>query len=61
MTQMKIYSVLIHDEANNVHPIYECHSWEKAQEIIDSTIAVAGGKSFTFEVVGRVDSNENAH
>ena len=50
--QMKIYSLIIHDEVANVHPVYEVHSWEKAEEIIKKTIELAEGKPFTWEVVG---------
>lgn len=52
---MNIYSLIIHDEANNIHPVYEVHSWEKAEEIIRSTMELAEGKPFTWEVVGRAN------
>ena len=50
---MEIYSLIIHDEVNNIHPVYEVHSWEKAEEIIKKTTELAEGKPFTWEVVGR--------
>ena len=50
---MNIYSLIIHDEVNNIHPVYEVHSWEKAEEIIKKTIELAKGEPFTWEVVGR--------
>jgi hypothetical protein len=53
--QMKIYSLIIHDNENNVHPVYEVHSWEKAQEIIEKTMELAEGKPFTWEVVGNAN------
>jgi len=49
---MYIYSLIIHDEENNVHPIYEVHSWEKAEEIIKKTMELDKGRHFTWEVVG---------
>jgi hypothetical protein len=52
---MKIYSLKITDIETGTAPIYEVHSWEKAEEIIKSTIELAEGKPFTFEVFGRVD------
>ena len=52
---MKIYSLIIHDEINNVHPVYEVHSWEKAQEIIEATQKLADGKPLTFEVFGHIN------
>lgn len=50
---MKIYSLIIHDEVANVHPVYEVHSWEKAEQIINSTKELMGDKPFTWEVVGK--------
>jgi hypothetical protein len=52
---MKIYSLVIHDEIHNVHPVYEVHSWEKAEEIIKRTIELANGQPFTWEVFGRAN------
>ena len=52
---MNIYSLIIHDEENNIHPVYEVHSWEKAEEIIRSTMELAEGRSFSWEVVGRAN------
>jgi len=51
---MKIYSLIIHDEINNIHPVYEVHSWEKAEEIIRKCMEISD-LPFTFEVFGRVD------
>ena len=51
--QMKIYSLIIHDEVANVHPVYEVHTWEKAEQIINSTKELMGDKPFTWEVVGK--------
>lgn len=48
-----IYSLIITDVETGVAPIYEVHSWEKAQEIIDATKRNTN-KEFTFEVFGRV-------
>ena len=52
---MKIQSLIIHDNTNNVHPVYEVHSWEKAEEIIKATMELAEGKPFTWEVVGNAN------
>jgi hypothetical protein len=49
---MKINSLIIHDEVANVHPVYEVHTWEKAEEIIRQTKELMGDKPFTWEVVG---------
>mgnify|MGYP003348136311 FL=1 len=49
---MKIYSLIVHDEVNNVHPVYEVHTWEKAEEIILQTKELMGDTPFTWEVVG---------
>lgn len=54
---MKIYSLIITDPETNVAPVYEVHSWEKAEEIIKSTMKLSN-KTFTFEVFGRVDAKE---
>jgi len=48
-----IYSLIITDVETGVAPIYEVHSWEKAQEIIDATRKLSKN-TFTFEVFGRV-------
>lgn len=48
-----IYSLVITDVETGVAPIYEVHTWEKVQEIIDSTKKLTN-KEFTFEVFGRV-------
>jgi hypothetical protein len=53
---MKIYSLII-TGSNGVAPIYEVHSWEKAEEIIKSTMELTNAE-FTFEVVGRVVARE---
>jgi hypothetical protein len=54
---MKIYSLIITDPETNIAPIYEVHSWEKAEEIIRSTMELTN-KTFTFQVVGRVVARE---
>ena len=51
---MKIYTLVINDEVNNISPVYEVHSWDKAEEIIKNTMELSD-KSFTFQVFGRVD------
>ena len=56
---MKIYSLIITDPETNVAPIYEVHSWEKAEEIIRSTMELTN-EAFTFEVVGRVEERQGA-
>jgi hypothetical protein len=53
---MNIYSLII-TGSNGVAPIYEVHSWEKAEEIIRSTMELTN-ETFTFEVVGRVVARE---
>lgn len=52
---MKIYSLIITDVETGTAPIYEVHSWEKAEEIIKRTMELTD-KTFTFEVFGRVDT-----
>ena len=54
---MKIYSLIIHDNVNNIHPVYEVHTWERAEEIIRATMKLDNDE-FTFEVVGRVVARE---
>jgi hypothetical protein len=54
---MKIYSLIITDVATGVAPIYEVHSWEKAEQIIRSTMELTN-KTFTFEVFGRVEERQ---
>ena len=54
---MKIYSLIITDPETNVAPVFEVHSWEKAEEIIRRTMELTD-KTFTFEVFGRVDAKE---
>jgi len=53
---MKIYSLKI-APVNTEHasPIYEVHSWEKVEEIIQSTKELYK-EAFTFEVFGRVEA-----
>jgi len=51
---MEIYSLIIHDEVNNIHPVYEVHSWTKAEEIIKSTQELTS-TPFTWEVVGKAN------
>ena len=54
---MKIYSLIITDPETNVAPIYEVHSWEKAEEIIEATKKLTN-KTFSFEVFGRVEERQ---
>ena len=54
---MKIYSLIITDVASGVSPIYEVHTWEKAEEIIRRTMELSN-KTFTFEVIGRVEERQ---
>ena len=54
---MKIYSLIITDPKTNVAPIYEVHSWDKAEEIIRRTMELSN-KTFTFEVFGRVEERQ---
>jgi len=56
---MKIYSLII-TGSNGVAPIYEVHSWEKAEEIIRSTMELTN-EAFTFEVVGRVEERQGEY
>jgi hypothetical protein len=55
---MNIYSLIINIKniqgEVELSPIYEVHSWAKAEEIIQNTreLIKDSGKSFTFEVVG---------
>jgi hypothetical protein len=55
---MNIYSLIINIKNAQgeveLSPIYEVHSWAKAEEIIQNTreLIKDSGKSFTFEVVG---------
>ena len=51
---MEIYSLIIHDEVNNIHPVYEVHSWAKAEEIIKATQGLSSNP-FTWEVVGKAN------
>lgn len=53
---MKIYSLKITPaNADHASPIYEVHTWEKVEEIVNSTKAMYDGE-FTFEVFGRVEA-----
>ena len=52
---MKIYSLIITDVATGTAPIYEVHSWEKAEEIIKRTMELTNDE-FIFEIVGRANS-----
>ena len=55
---MNIYSLVINIKnlqgEVELSPIYEVHSWAKAEEIIQNTreLIKDSGKSFTFEVLG---------
>lgn len=58
---MKIQSLIIHDNTNNIHPVYEVHSWEKAQEIIKATQELTPSHiSFTWELVGVAEGTNDA-
>ena len=48
-----IYSLVITDVETGVAPIYEVHSCDKVDEIINATKKLTN-KEFTFEVFGRV-------
>jgi hypothetical protein len=51
---MNIYSIkIIPNNPDHAQPIYEVHSWEKAEQIIKSTREIYDG-AFTFEVIGNV-------
>jgi hypothetical protein len=52
-----IYSIKfdIFNGTNTISPVYEVHSWDKAQEVIDATadlIKDIPNASFSFEVSG---------
>ncbi len=54
---MNIYSLIITNTETGVSPIYEVHSWDKAEEIIRKTMELTN-ETFTFEVVGRVEKRQ---
>lgn len=54
---MKIYSLIITDTKTGTAPIYEVHTWDKAEEIIKKTMELTNDE-FTFKVVGRVVARE---
>jgi hypothetical protein len=54
---MNIYSLVLHinNGTSMLSPIYEVHSWDKAEEIIRNTMELLKdkpGSSFSFEVHG---------
>ena len=55
---MNIYSLVINIKNTQgeveLSPIYEVHSWERAEEIIKNTkeLIKESGKTFSFEVLG---------
>lgn len=57
---MDIYSLVITIKSaqgdEELSPIYEVHSWERAEEIINNTRTLIAdtGKTFTFSVMGAV-------
>jgi hypothetical protein len=58
---MKIQSLIIHDNTNNVHPVYEVHTWEKAEEIIKATRQLTPSHlNFTWELVGVAEGSNDA-
>jgi len=51
---MNIYSIkIIPTNPDHAQPIYEVHSWEKAEQIIKTTREIYDD-AFTFEVIGNV-------
>jgi len=55
---MKIYSLTI-TTADGVAPVYEVHSWEKAQEIIKATQELTN-ELFTWELFGNAQGTNDA-
>jgi hypothetical protein len=57
---MNIYSIKITPtNPDHASPIYEVHTWEKAEQIIKTTREIYDGE-FTFEVIGRVNAKVGA-
>ena len=56
---MNIYSLKITDINTGVSPVYEVHSWEKAQEIIKATQELTDGL-FTWELFGNAQGTNDA-
>jgi hypothetical protein len=53
---MNIYSIkIIPNNPEHAQPIYEVHSWDKAEQIIQSTREIYD-EAFTFEVIGNVSA-----
>jgi len=53
---MNIYSIkIIPNNPDHAQPIYEVHSWEKAEQIIKATREIYDD-AFTFEVIGNVSA-----
>jgi hypothetical protein len=53
---MNIYSIkIIPTNPDHAQPIYEVHTWEKAEQIIKTTREIYDGE-FTFEVIGNVSA-----
>jgi hypothetical protein len=53
---MNIYSIkIIPTNPDHAQPIYEVHTWDKAEQIIKTTREIYDG-AFTFEVIGNVSA-----
>lgn len=55
MTINTVVIKITEPDGTYIEPVYECHSWEKAEEIISNTEALLAGsnKTMTFSVIGR--------
>jgi hypothetical protein len=56
---MNIYSLKITDTTTGVSPVYEVHTWEKAQEIIKATQELTNNQ-FTWELFGNAQGTNDA-
>jgi hypothetical protein len=54
MTINSLVIKITEPDGNYIEPVYECHSWDKAQEIIERTeeLIAGSGNTMTFSVVG---------
>ena len=58
---MNIYSLKITDATTGVSPVYEVHTWEKAQEIIKATQELTNSYGqFTWELIGIAQGTNDA-
>lgn len=62
VTLMNITSLVIHifNGTSELHPVYEVHSWEAAENIINNTRELLADKpnaTFAFEVLGNSTSH----